>query len=141
MNNSSCRSSVPDQALLISSAGLLANLILIILLLLTAFSASRVKSRRGGANITEGTARVLIERRRLGNVQTTGSSSVLQRAESVMSALKEEEQEEASLCLDILHDPKKYLVNLPLPEESGDTIVNIMRRVSVISSLSECKTD
>ena len=140
MNNSSCRSSVPDQALLISSAGLLANLILIILLLLTAFSASRVKSRRGGANITEGTPRVLIERRRR-NVETTGSSSVLQRAESVMSALKEEEQEEASLCLDILHDPKKYLVNLPLPEESGDTIVNIMRRVSVISSLSECKTD
>ena len=58
------------------------------------------------------------------------------RPESEMSTIKVEEEEEANLCLEILHDPRRFYDNLGRSEDTN--MVNLLvRRLSVISSHSE----
>ena len=56
---------------------------------------------------------------------------------SEMSTIKEEEQEEANLCLEMLHDPRRFYDNLGVSQENNNMVNLVVRRLSVISSQSE----
>lgn len=51
-----------------------------------------------------------------------------------MSTIKKEEEEEANLCLEILHDPQRFYDNLGPSQENNIMVSQVVRRLSVVSS-------